>query len=78
MTPGHSRLLLNEMILPDTGCPAFYAAADITMMCVLGAMERSESQWRELLSSAGLRLVKFWYSKDRKDREGIIEAVVET
>ncbi|KAF2834036.1 S-adenosyl-L-methionine-dependent methyltransferase [Ophiobolus disseminans] len=76
MTPGYSRLLLNEMILPDAGCPPFYAAADITMMCVLAAMERSESQWKALLESVNLKLVKFWYSRDKSNREGVIEAMV--
>jgi len=44
------------------------------MMALLSGMERTEIQWRELLESVGLEIVKFWTIN--KETEGLIEAVV--
>ncbi|KAI4157988.1 MAG: hypothetical protein LQ342_007848 [Letrouitia transgressa] len=74
MTPGYSRLLLNESILPEKNCPAFFAAADITMMAVLAGMKRSKTQWVSLVESAGLKVIKIWESPEAGDFEGVIEA----
>lgn len=76
MRPGFSRILLNETIIPEKGCPPMLAAADITMMSLLAGMERTERQWAALVESAGLRVVKVWHSPDFKDLEGVIEAEV--
>ena len=43
MTPGYSKLILNESIMPDMDCPAFIAAADINMMFILAGTKRSRS-----------------------------------
>lgn len=71
MTKGYSKLYLNEWILPDVGCPLFQATMDIQMMMNFGSMERTQSQWKELLHRAGLKLVKFWQSP------GFGESIVE-
>lgn len=44
------------------------------MMILFGAMERTEKQWRTLLSSVGLTIEKIWTAK--QDDESIIEAVL--
>ncbi|TVY82569.1 hypothetical protein LSUE1_G002071, partial [Lachnellula suecica] len=44
MTPGYSRLLVFEWVLPDTGAPLYPALLDINMMALLAGMERSEMQ----------------------------------
>lgn len=77
MKPGYSRIILNETVLPDIHCPAFFAAGDITMMAVLAAMKRSRAQWTELLESVGLKVMKIWTSPDPEDSEGVIEAMLE-
>ena len=56
---GHSRILLSEAMLPPTNAPAFGAMMDIRMMQYKG-MGRKERQWRELLGSVGLEIVKIW------------------
>lgn len=76
MTPGYSRLLLNEAVLPERNCPGFFAAADITMMAVLSAKMRSQCQWIDLVESAGLQVLRVWTSPHRGDNEGIVEAMV--
>jgi hypothetical protein len=76
MTPGYSRLLMNEAVIPERGCPPFFAVGDITMMLVLAGIQRSKRHWIELVESAGLRVVNVWESPDAGDMEGVIEAEV--
>ncbi|TVY47936.1 Demethylsterigmatocystin 6-O-methyltransferase [Lachnellula occidentalis] len=73
MEPGYSKLLIFEWILPDTDSPLYPALLDINMMALFSGMERTEIQWRELLGSAGLEVVKFWTIG--KETEGLIEAI---
>lgn len=53
-----SKIIIDEMVLPETGVHWWSASLDLHMYAMLGAMERSESQWRSLLDKAGLRLVE--------------------
>ena len=52
-----SLILIDDMALPDTGVHWWSACLDLHMLAMLGAHERTESQWRELLEKAGLKLV---------------------
>lgn len=72
MVPGYSKLLINEAVLSDTGAPWQQTSLDWTMMGMLVSRERTESQWRELLAKAGLRISGIW----RKDSESVIAAVL--
>ncbi|KAI0514347.1 putative O-methyltransferase [Xylaria bambusicola] len=76
MTPGYSRLLIHEMIIPEEGASAFHAVLDMTMMAFNAAMERTERQWIELMERAGLKVVKVW-APPQNDGDGIIEVVLE-
>ena len=60
MKPGFSKLLISEFVLADTETALFPASLDLQMMGLHAGMERSESQWRGLLSEAGLKVVKIW------------------
>ncbi|KAI0023868.1 S-adenosyl-L-methionine-dependent methyltransferase [Xylariomycetidae sp. FL0641] len=60
MTRGYSYLVLNEFVLPDTGCALLPATADIMMMAFVSGMERSETQWIKLLTTAGLTVEGFY------------------
>lgn len=71
MTPGYSKIILNELVLPDQKCGIIPAQVDITMMACLGATERSETQWREVVDSAGLKIEKIY--TDVPEAESIIE-----
>ena len=66
-----SSLLIDEWVLPDVGAPLAGASEDMFMMMLLSGMERSESQWRKLLESAGLEIKKVWRT------DGVSEAVIE-
>ena len=74
MKPGYSKILLNELVLPDQGCGIIAAQVDITMMACCAATERSEKQWHELIDSAGLKIEKIW--TDVPEAESIIELVL--
>lgn len=71
MTPGYSKILLNELVLPNQKCSLIAAQVDITMMACLAATERSERQWHEVVGSAGLKIQKIW--TDVPEAESIIE-----
>jgi hypothetical protein len=58
-SPGFSRLLIQENVLPNRGCLKRGALGDIAMMQHTG-MERNEDQWRQLLSSVGFEILRIW------------------
>ncbi|KAI9708218.1 MAG: hypothetical protein M1820_004172 [Bogoriella megaspora] len=60
MTKGYSNLVIEDFVLPDKGCPLLPAMWDIIMMGYLAAMERTKSQWQELLDAAGLEIEGFY------------------
>ncbi|KAJ9261850.1 hypothetical protein DTO027B5_3033 [Paecilomyces variotii] len=73
MAPAYSKLIIIDFVLPDTNVPLFQASLDIQMMSIGAGVERSESQWRELLHSAGFEIVRIW--KKDPGMEAVIEAV---
>ncbi|KAH7309198.1 S-adenosyl-L-methionine-dependent methyltransferase [Stachybotrys elegans] len=74
MTPGYSKLLLSEFVLPATNVPLYPALLDINMMALLNGMERTEAQFTKLLNAAGLEVVKFW--SVGAEVEGLVEAIL--
>ncbi|EFQ97743.1 sterigmatocystin 8-O-methyltransferase [Nannizzia gypsea CBS 118893] len=74
MTPGYSKLLLHEMIIPEVGASHFQAMLDMTMMAFNGGMERTKQQWTALLGKAGLKVVQFWDPAE-EGGDGIVEAM---
>ena len=74
MKRGYSKILINENIVPDMGASWQVTSLDIIMMATTGSRERTESQWRELITSAGLQITGIW-TKDRL-YESLIEAVL--
>ena len=73
MTPGVSRLLINELVVPVRGCGQFAPHSDFNMMSICAGMERTEAQWKELLGSVGLEIKGIWTGDG--DTESMIEAV---
>jgi exonuclease VII small subunit len=74
MAPGYSKLLLHELIVLEEGAPQFQAQLDMTMMAFNSGMERTAKQWRELLESVGLRVIKVWEPAE-EGADGIVEAI---
>jgi hypothetical protein len=75
MKPGYSKLLLHEMIVPETGASHFHSMLDMTMMAFNGGMERTGTQWKNLLATAGFEVLKVWVPPE-DDTDGIVEAMV--
>lgn len=73
LVKGKSKIMVVEVILssPDPDELVFGSLMDFQMM-KYGGMGRKERQWRALIESAGLKVVKIWPAI-RHDR--IIEAV---
>ena len=73
MTPNYSKLIIRDFILPDSNVPLYTACTDIRMMLLHAGLERTESQWKELLNEVGLELEGFWAVE--RGGEGVVEAI---
>ncbi|PLN81874.1 S-adenosyl-L-methionine-dependent methyltransferase [Aspergillus taichungensis] len=60
MDTEYSRIVIVDFVLPDTHAPLLQSSLDIQMMSIGAGAERSESQWKELLGSAGLEIQSVW------------------
>ena len=60
MTPGYSKILINENVIPNTDAYWETTALDIVMMGLFASQERTEKQWRKLLDDAGLKILNIW------------------
>ena len=78
MDPRISRIVINDFLLPKTKAAVFESFNDIQMMAFAG-MERTETQWRQILTDVGLTVRSFRYpEKGAKIPECLIEAVLKT
>ncbi|KAK4498624.1 hypothetical protein PRZ48_011283 [Zasmidium cellare] len=69
---GHSRLVVNEVVLPPRGATSDQTSLDLTMMALVSGGERSEEAWSNLIESCGFRVLGFYHSL--ASREEVIEA----
>ncbi|TGO35931.1 hypothetical protein BHYA_0140g00020 [Botrytis hyacinthi] len=76
MKPNYSKLIIHEMIMPESGASTYHALLDLTMMVFNGGIERTGKEWRELLVKAGFEVTGIWVPEDEPDADGIIEAIV--
>jgi hypothetical protein len=67
MTPGYSKLLIKELLIPDRNAPWAFTALDVNVMQSLSGQERTESQFRELLESVGLKIEGIWGHENALD-----------
>ncbi|KAK5701529.1 hypothetical protein LTR97_004344 [Elasticomyces elasticus] len=74
MEPGYSTALVNDIVLPNTGCSWQYAAHDLTMMAALSGKERTLAEWRDLIGGVEeLKIEKIWTLEEHG--ESLIEIV---
>ncbi len=66
MEPGYSKLIINDIVLPNQGASRFAVQSDMNMLALLASMERSDTKWRP---SAGFENIKIW--------PGMPESVIE-
>ncbi|KAF5874092.1 putative sterigmatocystin 8-o-methyltransferase protein [Botrytis fragariae] len=55
MKPNYSKLIIHEMIVPESGASTYHALLDLTMMAFNGGTERTGKEWRDYLRKRGLR-----------------------
>ncbi|KAH7385554.1 S-adenosyl-L-methionine-dependent methyltransferase [Phaeosphaeria sp. MPI-PUGE-AT-0046c] len=60
MTPGYSKLLIKELLIPDRNAPWALTSLDVNVMQSLSGQERTESQFRNLLESVGFKIDGMW------------------
>ncbi|KAL2042253.1 hypothetical protein N7G274_004741 [Stereocaulon virgatum] len=60
MEPSYSKILINENVVPETGASWKMTSLDWIMMATGASAERTETQWRELITSVGLRVEGIW------------------
>ena len=73
MEPGYSKLLISNLIIKDEKAPLRHAGIDIAMFMFSG-LQRTETQWKQLLDKGGFKVVKFWYPPG--DADGMVEAEI--
>lgn len=52
-----SRILIDEVVLPDVNAPWQAAMQDLSMGILFGGKERTRGQWEKLVDRAGLKIV---------------------
>ena len=60
MRPGYSRVLIHENVISDINADWQSTALDIILMTLLSSRERKESEWRQTIEAAGLKVLKIW------------------
>lgn len=69
-----SRIVIDEVVLPDINVPWQCAFMDLTMSSSLGGCERSQDEWDSLLSRAGLQIEEV-HTYDDVRKHSVIIAV---
>lgn len=62
LKPGYSKLLIYDHVVPDKGAHPHATSYDLTVMTLLAGQERTETEWRALLLSAGYGVTHVWRS----------------
>lgn len=63
MRKEYSTLLIQDLVIPEKDCSQVEALIDFGIMVASAGMERTEEQWRELLSAEGFQIIKIWPSQ---------------
>ncbi|KAI1323500.1 S-adenosyl-L-methionine-dependent methyltransferase [Xylariaceae sp. FL0255] len=60
MKPGYSKLLIHENVIPTRAAWWETTALDMVMLTFFSSRERTQSDWENLMSQAGLNIVKIY------------------
>lgn len=60
MEKGYSKLLINELIVPDKGASWSITSMDWLMLALGAVKERTEKNWRDMVEEAGLKITGIW------------------
>ena len=53
-----ARLLVLDFVMPPGDTPHLAKISDLNMLAMMGGKERTESEWRELLTTAGFASIE--------------------
>ena len=67
-----SILLINENVLPESNVPLYPAMLDLSMMAIFSSLDRTQTQFKELLDSAGFKLLQVWTPKNMVPGSGTL------
>jgi hypothetical protein len=63
-----SRILVDEMIIPERDAPWRATQQDFIMGACIAAQERSHAEWLALFDRAGLKVERMWkYTEELSD-----------
>lgn len=72
-----SVLLINDMILPETGVSPFAASLDLVMLGACAARERTLREWQDLFDDVGLTL-KESHVYNQEHSHGLMSLILPT
>jgi hypothetical protein len=71
LTPGYSRVLLNEIVLSEEHPSLAATSMDMMMLAHFAVRERTETDWKAVVKKAGLKFVKIY------KYPGVAESIIE-
>lgn len=60
MKKGHSKIVIDDLVIPDQGAGWLETGIDMIMLTTHSAQERTQGDWKGLLESVGLKVTKLW------------------
>ncbi|KAL8644997.1 MAG: hypothetical protein Q9226_007497, partial [Calogaya cf. arnoldii] len=71
MEKNYSKILINELVVPDRSASWSVTSMDWLMLALGAVKERTESDWRTLIGQAGLKVTGVWM--EEQGSESLIE-----
>jgi len=71
MKKDHSKILINELVVPDQGASWPITSMDWLMLALGAVKERTEKDWRTMVEQVGLKITGFWTKE--QGTESLIE-----
>ena len=69
-----SKILFNELIVPNQGAHWLTSSLDLGIMTCIAARERTEGEFRELFASVGLEIAGMW--KHPEGYDSVMEVIL--
>ncbi|KAH7027955.1 O-methyltransferase [Microdochium trichocladiopsis] len=75
MTPGYSKLIVYEVVMPAQGASALATTLDLALMSCTSGIERTEEAWKKLLKTCGFKITGVF--RHPRALETVMEAEIE-
>ena len=74
MERGYSKILINELVVPDQNASWSVTSMDWLMLALGAVKERTEKDWRTMAESVGLKITGIWTKE--QGTESLIECEI--